>query len=307
VSDLLTVAVLISGLHLAVPLLLPTLGGLICERSGVMNIGLEGMMLAGAFSGVAVSWATGSAWAGLVAAVLAGCLAGCGLAVLTVTLGGDQVVAATAINLAGAGLTAALVPVVWGVDGSSPQVDRIGAVRVPLLADLPGIGRLFSSLTPIDLAAAVLAVAVWWVVFRTDAGLRLRSCGESPEAADAAGIPVNRTRFLAVVTSGALAGLGGAYLSLVSVGLFQAGMTQGRGYLALAALVFGKWRVWPAVGACVAFGLAEAVALRSQIASVDLPHELLLALPYLLALVALATFVGRASAPAAVGRPFSRS
>lgn len=306
-SSLFTVAVLISGLHLAVPLLYPTIGGLICERSGVMNIGLEGMMLSGAFTGVVVTYATGSPWAGMTAAVLAGCLAGVVLAVLTVTLKGNQVVGATAVNLAAAGLTAALVPVVWGRDGSSPPVPQIPDVRVPGLADLPGVGRVFASLTVVDYAAALLALGTWWVLFRTDAGLRLRSCGESPEAADAAGVPVNRIRFSAVVASGALAAIGGAYLSLVSVGLFQAGMTQGRGYLALAALVFGKWKVWPAVGACLAFGLADAVALRSQIADVGVPHELLLALPYLLALVALATFVGRASAPAAVGRPFSRT
>jgi general nucleoside transport system permease protein len=307
VTDLLSIAVLISGLHLAVPLIYPTIGGLICERSGVMNIGLEGMMLAGAFSGVATSWATGSAWAGMLAAVLAGCLSGTALAVLAVTLGGNQVVAATAINLVGAGLTAALVPVVWGADGSSPPVPRIEPVRVPLLADLPVVGRVFSELTLVDYGAAVLAVAAWWLLFRTEAGLRLRACGESPEAADAAGVPVNRTRFLAVVASGALAGVGGAYLSLVSVGLFQASMTQGRGYLALAALVFGKWRMWPAVGACLAFGVANAIGLRSQVDALGLPHELLLALPYVLALVALATFVGRASAPAAIGRPFTRT
>ncbi len=305
--DLLSVAVLLSGIHLAVPLLYPTLGGLLCERAGVMNIGLEGMMLAGAFAGVVASYATGSPWAGIVAAVLAGALSGFGLAVITVTVGGDQVVAATAVNLVGAGLTAALVPVVWGVDGASPPVPQVPALVIPGLSGLPVVGAIFADLTVIDYGAGLLALAVWWFVFKTQAGLRLRACGENPEAADAAGVPVNRVRFAAVVASGALAGLGGAYLSLVTVGLFQAGMTQGRGYLALAALVFGKWRVGPAFVACLAFGLAAAVALRSQVIDIAVPYELLLALPYLLALVALATFVGRASAPAAIGRPFRRS
>jgi ABC-type uncharacterized transport system permease subunit len=306
-NDLLTMAVVVSALHLAVPLIYPALGGLISERSGVMNIGLEGMMLVGAFTGTAFAYATGSPWLGLLAALAAGLLAGALLAVLCVTLRADQVVAATAINLLGAGLTAAFVPIVWNVDGTSPPVHKLTAWTVPLLADLPGIGVIFSSLTALDYGAFLTALAVWWVLFRTDAGLRLRACGESPEAADSAGVPVLRTRFLAVTMSGAFAAAGGVYLSLVSIGLFQASMTQGRGYLALAAMIFGKWRVWPALLACLLFGLADAVQLRLQIASTLLPSELLLALPYLLALLALATFVGRASAPAAVGRPFART
>jgi simple sugar transport system permease protein len=306
-QDLMTMAVVVSALHLAVPLIYPTLGGLISERSGVMNIGLEGMMLIGAFGGIVTTYLVGDPWVGLLAALLAGLATGAILALLCVTLRADQVVAATAVNLLGAGLTAALIPAVWGVDGTSPSVAKITPWVVPLLSDLPGVGVVFSSLTALDYGALVVALAVWWVVFRTDAGLRLRACGESPQAADSAGVPVLRTRFLAVTASGAFAAVGGAYLSLVSIGLFQASMTQGRGYLALAAMIFGKWRVWPGVLACLLFGLADAVQLRLQIASTVLPPELLLALPYLLALVALATFVGRASAPAAVGRPFVRT
>lgn len=306
-SDLLTIGLLISGLQLAVPILLAMLGGLVSERSGVMNIGLEGMMLVGAFTAVAVSWVTGSAVLGLVAAAAAGAVSGALLAVMAVLLRGDQVIAATAINLVGAGLTAALVPIVWGRDGTSANVDNIGAIRIPLLSDLPGVGPVFADLTPVDYGAFALAVAVWWVLFRTHVGLGLRVCGESAEAADSAGIPVVRTRFAAVTVSGVFAGLGGAYLSIVTLDAFQAGMTDGRGYLALAALVFGKWRVGPAVAASVAFGLADAVALRSQLYTDVLPHDLLLALPYVLALVALATFVGRATAPAAVGKAFARS
>jgi simple sugar transport system permease protein len=306
-QDLMTIAVLISALHLAVPLIYPTLGGLISERSGVMNIGMEGMMLIGAFAGVATTYLVGNPWVGLLAAILAGLATGAILALLCVTLRADQVVAATAINLLGAGLTAALIPAMWGLDGTSPSVAKITPWDVPLLSDLPGVGVVFSSLTALDYGALAVALAVWWVVFRTDAGLRLRACGESPQAADSAGVAVIRTRFLAVTASGAFAAVGGAYLSLVSIGLFQASMTQGRGYLALAAMIFGKWRVWPGVLACLLFGLADAVQLRLQIADTMLPPDLLLALPYLLALVALATFVGRASAPAAVGRPFVRT
>lgn len=305
--DLFTISMVISALHLALPILMPMLGGLICERSGVMNIGLEGMMLVGAFSAVLVTYYAGNPWIGITGALASGILSGGLLAVLTVTLRGNQVVASAAINLIGAGLTAALIPVIWGIDGLTPSVSKIPTVRVPLLADLPDIGRIFSSLTLVDYICFALVFVVWWVLFRTDAGLRLRACGESAESADAAGIAVVRTRFVAVVMSGVFAGLGGAYLSIVTLDMFQASMTQGRGFLALAALVFGKWRVWPGVFACLAFGFADAIALRAQILWRDIPHELLIALPYILALVALATFVGRAAGPAAVGKPFERA
>lgn len=306
-SNLLTISLVISALHLALPILMPMLGGLISERSGVMNIGLEGMMLIGAFSAVLATYFTGNPWLGLAGAMVSGVFSGCTLALMTVTLRCDQVVASAAVNLIGAGLTAALIPVIWNVDGLTPSVAKIPNVSVPLLADLPYVGRIFSSLGLVDYACLALIVLVWWVLFRTDTGLRIRACGESAESADAAGITVVRTRFFAVVASGVFGALGGAYLSIVTLDMFQASMTQGRGFLALAAMVFGKWRVWPAALACLAFGFADAIALRTQILWRDIPHELLIALPYILALVALATFVGRASGPAGVGKPFARA
>jgi simple sugar transport system permease protein len=175
---------------------------------------------------------------------------------------------------------------------------------LPLVKHIPLAGRLLTDLTIVDWAALLLAPAVWFVLYQTATGLRLRSCGESPEAAASVGVDVIRTRYLAVIVSGAFAALGGAYLSLVQVGVFQRGMTGGRGFLALAAMIFGKWRPLPVLGACLLFGLADAYQFRAQTIGVDLPTELLLALPYIIALIALATFVGRASAPAAIGRPY---
>lgn len=306
-SDFLSLSLLGAMLSLGIPIILPMLGGLICERSGVLNIGLEGLMLVGAFGAVAVSGLTGSAWLGLGGAVLAGLAGGALLAVMTVSLRGDQVVAATAINLAAAGFTAALVPAIWGIDGTTPSVPSIPDLPLPLLSDLPAIGPVFAQITVIDLLVFALVFAVWWVLMRTDLGLSLRACGESAASADAAGIPVVKIRFWAVTLSGAFAALGGAYLSIVMLDVFQASMTQGRGFLALAAMVFGKWRVGPALVVSLAFGLAEAMALQAQIYVAALPHELLFALPYALALVALATFVGRASGPADVGKPFRRA
>lgn len=305
--SILTISLVISAITLAIPIILPLLGGLISERSGVMNIGLEGMMLGGAFSAVAISFVTGDPWLGLLGAAISGVLSGSLLALMTVTLRGNQVVASTAINLVGAGLTAALVPIVWGIDGTTPSVARIPAVELPGLSRLPVVGPIFASLTLVDYGAVLLAVLVWWVLFRTDIGLRVRACGESASSADSAGIDVVRVRFVAVTLSGVFAALGGAYLSIVALDAFQAGMTQGRGFLALAALVFGKWRVWPGVAACFVFGLADAFALRSQLVTTGVPHDLLLALPYALALIALATFVGRGAAPASVGKEFARA
>ncbi|GAA1466492.1 ABC transporter permease [Microbacterium thalassium] len=302
-----TISLVIAAIHLAVPIILPLLGGLISERSGVMNIGLEGMMLGGALTAVVFSFLIGNAWLGLLAAGVSGVVSGGLLAFLTVTLRGNQVVASTAINLVGAGLTAALVPIIWGVDGISPGVAKIPSIEIPGLSALPVVGPLFGELSLVDYGTIVLVVGVWWVLFHTDLGLRVRACGESAEAADSAGIDVVRTRLFAVTFSGVFAALGGAYLSIVVLDAFQANMTQGRGYLALAALVFGKWRVWPGVAACVVFGFAEAIALRSQIVAPDIPHELLQAMPYVLALIALATFVGRGTAPAAVGKEFARA
>ncbi|WP_283139547.1 ABC transporter permease [Rhizohabitans arisaemae] len=305
-SDVLNLAWVVSAITLATPLILAMLGGLISERSGVINIGLEGQMLVGAFTGVLVSYLTGSAVLGLAAAVGAGVLCGLVFAALTIGIHADQIVAATAVNLVGAGLTAALVPIVWGVDGISPEVARIPAVSVPGLSSLPILGDVFTKLTVLDYAAFGLAVAVWWLLFRTHLGLQLRACGESPEAADTAGVPVRRLRVVAQLCAGGLAALGGASLSLATIGLFVASMSQGRGFLALAALLFGKWRVWPAVAVCLLFSLVDALQLRLQIIESAIPHELLIALPYLLAVLALATFVGRAAAPAAIGRPFTR-
>ena len=306
-SDFFTIALFASALHLAVPIILPMLGGLLCERSGVINIGLEGMMLGGAFGAVAFSYVTGNPWLGLLGAVGTGLLSGMLLATMSVLLRGDQVIGATALNLIGAGLTAALVPIIWGIDGTTPSVPKVPTPELPLVGQIPLLGPLLAELSLIDLIAFALVGVVWWVLMRTDMGLRLRACGESAAAADAAGIDVTRVRFIAVTLSGVLAALGGAYLSIVTLDLFQASMTQGRGFLALAAMVFGKWRVGPAFLVCLGFGLADAVALRAQIFTHDLPHDLLFALPYVLALVALATFVGRATGPADVGKPFRRA
>lgn len=305
-SEILSMSLVISGIYLSTPLLFAAFGGLVAERSGVINIALEGQMLFGAFTGVAVAWWLNSHILGMFAALVVGGMTGALLAWFAVTLGANQIVAATAINLIAFGLTAALVEPIWGRPGSSPSVSKFGRIDVPLLSDIPVVGRVFTDLTVVEWAALLLAPVAFVVLYRTPLGLRLRACGEEPHAAASVGVKVTTVRYQAVIFSGIVAAAGGAYLSLVQVGAFQRGMTQGRGFLALAAMIFGKWRPVPVFAACLLFGMADAFQLRAQTVGVDLPHELLIALPYVVALIALATFVGRAAAPAAIGKTYQR-
>jgi len=295
---------LLAGISLSVPLIFAALGGLISERAGVINIALEGMMLLGAFMGVAVSYASGNPWIGVLAAIGAGAVAGLVHAWYSVTARSNQIVSATAINLVAAGLTAALIPTIWGVSGTSPPVPAFGNLSIPLLRDLPWIGRAFETLDGFDYLALAAAPVLWVLLFRTPFGLALRSCGESPGAAASVGIRVIKVRYQAVIISGSLAALGGVNLSLAELDRFQRNMTNGRGFLALAAMIFGKWRPVPTLGACLLFGLADAYQLRAQARGLNVPTELLQALPYLIGLLALATLVGRASAPEGIGKVY---
>jgi simple sugar transport system permease protein len=303
-SDIFSINLIVSGIYLSMPLILAAFGGLLSERAGVMNMALEGQMLFGAFTGVAITWWLGSPWFGLLAALAVGGLVGGVHAWFCVTLRANQIVAATAINLIAAGLTAALIAPIWGKPGVSPSVAKFGTIDLPLVQHVPYLGRIVDQLTVLDWLGLLLAPLVWIMLYRTRFGLRLRSCGEAPDAAASVGVNVIRVRYQAVILSGVLAAAGGAYLSLAQVGVFQRNITGGRGYMALAAMIFGKWRPVPVLGACLLFGLADAFQFRAQVAGVNLPHDLLLALPYLVALAALATFVGKASAPAAIGKHF---
>jgi ABC-type uncharacterized transport system permease subunit len=304
VKEVFTFNLIISGLSLSTPLLLAAFGGLLAERAGVVNMALEGQMLFGAFAGVAATWWLHSPWLGLLAALLTGAFVGLLHAWLSVSLRANQIISAVAINLIAAGLTAALIQPIWGHAGISPSVAKFNQITIPLLGHVPFFGRFAGRLSWLDWVALGLAPIIWVVLFRTAFGLRLRSCGEAPTAAVSVGVDVIRMRYSAVMLSGMLAAAGGAYLSLVQVGVFQRNMTAGRGFIALAAMIFGKWRPVPVLGACLLFGMVDAFQYRTQVAGVNVPHELLLALPYLVALFALATFVGRASAPAALGKHF---
>jgi general nucleoside transport system permease protein len=295
-SDVFNADLLLSGLRLALPILLAAVGGLVCERSGIVNIALEGQMLVGAFAGVAATYWTDSTAVGCVSAVLAGLLVGALHGWFAITLGADQIVAGTAWNLLALGGTSALIVTIWGAPGASARVPTLGTIELPGLPDL----------TILDWTAFLVVAAVWVVLYRTPLGLRVRACGEDPHVALAAGVAVERIRFASVMWSGALAGLGGAYLSLAQVGLFNRAMTQGRGFIALAAVIFAKWRPVPLLAVCLLFGIADATQFRLQATGSDIPPELLIALPYVVALAALAFFAAWSSAPAAAGKPFIR-
>jgi ABC-type uncharacterized transport system permease subunit len=278
------VFLVLSTVRMATPLLLAALGGLYAERSGVSNIALEGLMLAGAFTAATVTWYTHSPWVGLLAALVAGGAVAMVFALSAVRFGADQVVAGMAINILLMGLPPLVAGALFDTTGSTPQLPR--GELMPVVPVVAAYGL-------VPLTAYVLA--------RTRFGLRLRAAGENPQAAATAGIDVARVRYAAVVLSGVLAALGGAYLAIGQSSLFTRNMTAGRGFIALAALVFGGWRPLRTLAACLLFGFLEAAAI--QLAGVaHVPAQLAQTLPYVATVVILAGFVGRSLPPHALGR-----
>ena len=284
--DIFNYALIASAIRLSTPLILAALGGLYSERGGVINIALEGMMLAGAFTAAAVTVFTHSPWVGLLAAVIAGLVVAALHAVVTINYRADQVVSGAAINILFLGVPALLSGALFESTGATPQLPRDQT--------LPN--------TLVYLAFILVAVTAY-VIYRTRFGLRLRAVGENPEAAMAAGVSVTRMRYAGVLISGALAALGGAYLSIGQSSLFTRNMTAGRGFIALAALIFGKWDPVGALLACLFFGFAEAVAIRMQ-GTVDIPNQFIQMIPYILTMVVLAGWIGRATPPKALGTPY---
>jgi general nucleoside transport system permease protein len=287
-SEILVVALFFSAIRLATPLLLAALGGLFSERSGIINIALEGLMLAGAFTAATVTHYTGNPWVGLAAAILAGALVALVHGIACIQFKADQVVSGTAINLLFLGVPALLSGALFASTGATPQLRQDQLI--------PNI--------PIILAFALVPV-VWYVLGRTRFGLRLRAVGENPEAADTAGVDVTRVRYLAVMLSGALAAIGGAYLSIGQSSLFARNMSAGRGFIALAALIFGKWRPVQTMLACLLFGLAEAISIQMQGVS-RIPVQFIQIIPYVLTIVVLAGFIGHSRPPRALGTPYQK-
>ncbi len=312
------IVVFASGIRLGVPLILACLAGLWSERSGVVDIGLEGKMLAGAFAAAAAATFTGSAWAGLSAGVAATIVFSLVHGYASIDQRANQIVSGTAINLVADGLTALIGNAIWSQGGRTPQLPDtalFNPIELPFasaVGAVPILGPIYQHLVSghdlVTYFAFLIVPITYWALYSTRFGLRLRAVGENPAAVDTAGISVRALRYSAVVICGVLVGLSGVYLVLSQAAYFQPHMSAGKGFIALAALVFAKWRPWPALATCLLFGFLDAVAIRLQ--GVELPVvgpvpvQAIEALPYVLTVVLLAGFIGKAIPPKASGIPY---
>lgn len=284
VGDLFSMAMLLSTIRMAIPLIFGSVGGTICERSGIVNLGIEGMMLAGAFGAVTGTYVTGSPWWGIAAAVLTGGFFGFIHALLCVRFKTNQSVSGIGINILVGGLTVVLTRLIWDSDGFSGKVEKLPSFNYPVLSDLPFIGVLFSNQSPYLLMVILVVAAAWFVFYHTKAGLHLRAIGDHPQAAASVGIHVSAYRYWAVIICGMLCGMGGAYLSIVQNTMFVQNMTAGRGYMALAAMIFGGWNPLGAALGCIIFAFAQAVRIQMDI---PVPDQILQMLPYVITLAVL--------------------
>jgi general nucleoside transport system permease protein len=303
-SLLWTIDLLASSLRLATPLIFCALAGVLAERSGVIDIGLEGKMLFAAFAAAATGVTTGSLALAIFAAMLTAMLLSALHGFACVTYQGNQVISGLAINIIATGLTVVLGIAWFQQGGQTPQVPD--NVRMTALFDIPLLGQ-----NALVYVALVLVFVVWWLLFRTRFGLRLRAVGENPAMVDAAGVSVAFTRYLALLANGAICGLAGCYLVLAQNAAFAPHMTAGRGFMALAAMIFGKWHPVGALWACLLFGFLDALAIRLQGTALpgigEIPVQFIQALPYLLTVILLAGFIGKAVAPRALGSPYIKS
>jgi general nucleoside transport system permease protein len=296
--------ILASSLRLATPLIFCALAGVLAERAGVIDIGLEGKMLFAAFAAAAVGVTTESTTLAMAAAIAVAIALSCLHGFACVTYNGNQVISGLAVNIIAAGLTVVLGIAWFAQGGQTPPV--IDVVRLKPITDTP----IFNQSILVYVALALVG-AVWWLLFRTRFGLRLRAVGENPAMVDAAGVSVAGVRYMALIGNGVLSGLAGCYLVLAQNASFAPNMTAGRGFMALAAMIFGKWHPVGALWACLLFGFLDAVAIRLQGTVLpgvgEVPVQFIQALPYLLTVILLAGFIGKATAPKALGSPYIKS
>ena len=296
ISDFISVGLFAAAIRLATPIIYAGLGGMFSERVGIVNIGLEGTMLISAFAGVVTSYYTGNPWIGVLVSIITGGLVSLILAVLTIRYAGDQIVCGTGINILALGFTSYMTQIIWGNRGASDGVQGISDIAIPIVKDIPVIGPIFGTHSPLVYLMPLVVYASYYVLFRTPFGLRIRAVGEHPVAAETAGVDVIKIKYTGVIISGLLAGLGGAFLSLSHLNLFTRGMTGGRGFIAMAAMIFGKWMPFGILGSGLLFGFADALQIRLQSLGI-LPPQIILMIPYLLTIAILAGVVGKAVAP----------
>ena len=312
------ISILITTIRVSTPLILACLAGLYSERAGIVDIGLEGKLLASAFGAAVVAALTGNVWMGLFAGIGVSLIFSAIHGLASINFRGNQIISGVALNFLASGLTVFLGGAWFGRGGNTPPLSgdaRFYGIELPFareLAGVPVIGPIYSGLlsghTILTYIAFLAVPLTAWVLWRTRFGLRLRAVGENPKALDTAGMSVSWLRYKALAITAVLVGMGGAYLSTAQAASFSREMSNGRGYIALAALIFAKWKPWPALGACLLFGFLEALQYRLQ--GVDLPligrvpTQAMQALPYVLTILLLAGFVGRAIAPKASGQPY---
>ncbi len=304
ITDIINAGLFAASLRMATPLVFASIGGLFSERAGIVNIALEGMMLTGAFSGVLATFATGNPWLGVLASILAGGLLGYLHAILSVKFAGNQIISGTGINLLALGGTGYLSQAIWGSRGASPSVAGLEVISIPLVKDIPFIGEIIGTQSPLVYISILAVILSYVLLFKTPLGLRMRAVGEHPAAADTTGVDVYRIKYICVILSGMLAGLGGAFLSLGHLSLFVYGMTGGRGFIALAAMILGGWTPFGALGASLLFGFADALQMRLQSVAF-LPSQIILTLPYILTIIVLAVFA-RKRAPPSDYKPYTK-
>lgn len=304
ILSVISLSVFAATIRMSTPLIFGGIGGVFSERSGIMNLGIEGTMLIGACAAALIALETNSAWLGVLGGMAVGTLVGLLHAFMCIRFKANQTVVGTGINIFATGITPVILQAYWGNPGSTPVVPGIEPIRVPFLADIPVLGELLGNQNPLTYIALLLVPVSAFILFKTRLGLRIRAVGEHPRAADTLGIRVYALQLLSVGFCGALSGIGGAYLSLCQVSMFVKGMTSGRGFMAMAAMIFGKWHPVGVLGASLLFAFADALQMSIQSAGLNISPDLLMCAPYVLTIIALAGFVGKAVAPAQVGKPY---
>jgi simple sugar transport system permease protein len=291
------------SIRMSIPLLFPSLGGLIAQKAGVYNFGLEGMMLCGAYFGYYGSYKTGNPWIGLLLGMLSGVILGLLLAFTSISLRVSQLVTGLGIGFFSLGITGYLFRLV-GLTTEDSAAALFGSVNFGKLRAIPVIGDIFLSHNWMVYAGIIFVILIAWFFYRTTAGLNFRAVGENPQAAETAGVNVIVNRYLAVVVSGVLASLGGAFITLTQTAYFTENITAGRGWIAISAIVLGKFSPWGVLLACLLFGAADAAQMQIQVMNLGVPYQFLLMIPYIMAMLAMVGFVGKVRSPAAMGKPY---
>lgn len=291
---------------MSVPILLPAIGEIFTQRSGILNLGLEGVILMGALGGFVGTYYSGSLWVGVMLAVAFGMLFSVIMAVLSVTIRANQVIAGLALTILGAGLSTFLFRIIFGIKKLPPSIEPFQAIKIPVLSEIPILGPVLFQHNILVYLTFVLVIVSAIVLEKTTFGLKVRAVGEHPQAADSKGINVYLIRYICVIIGGAFAGLGGAFLSIGYMNTFLDQMSAGRGFIAVAVVIFARWNPYRALGGAFVFGLASALQLRLQAVGVPIPHQFLLALPYILTILVLISVSKKAEFPKAFTLPYNR-